>query len=177
MHRPGQAPSAVLPEFFFIYQDEHWAPQLDGDQARRAHSFRPDGPGCAGAAGETSAGWHGDLNGRIPLLHHQRALIMTSTIFGKDAYDDGIRDAIGMVTDDTSTYPRLSSTVPTCRKSAPRIPAARARRNCRHAGPDRRGAGSMPAARRISRTAGGATAMPGMPAAMASSSTIPNDSP
>jgi hypothetical protein len=35
----------------------------------------------------------------------------------------------------------------------------------------------MPAARRISRTAGGATAMPGMLAAMASSSTIPNDSP
>ena len=52
------------------------------------------------AFGLTSAGWHGDINGRIPLLHHQRALIMTPTIFDKNAYDDGIRDAIGKVTDD-----------------------------------------------------------------------------
>jgi len=52
------------------------------------------------AFGLTSAGWHGDINGRIPLLHHKRALIMTSTIFDKNAYDDGIRDAIGKVTDD-----------------------------------------------------------------------------
>jgi hypothetical protein len=32
--------------------------------------------------------------------------------------------------------------------------------NCRHVGPDRRGAGSMPAVRRISQTVDGATAMP-----------------
>jgi NAD(P)H dehydrogenase (quinone) len=43
------------------------------------------------AFGLTSAGWHGDVNGRIPLLDHRRALIMTSTIFDKNAYDDGIR--------------------------------------------------------------------------------------
>ena len=52
------------------------------------------------AFGLTSEGWHGDINGRIPLLHHQRALIMTSTIFDQHAYDDGIRDAIGKVIDD-----------------------------------------------------------------------------
>jgi NAD(P)H dehydrogenase (quinone) len=52
------------------------------------------------AFGLTSAGWHGDVNGRIPLLHHKRALIMTSTIFNKAAYDDGIRDAIGKVMDE-----------------------------------------------------------------------------
>ena len=51
------------------------------------------------AFGLTSAGWRGHINGRVPLLH-QRALIMTSTIFGQNAYDDGIRDAIGTVTDD-----------------------------------------------------------------------------
>ncbi len=51
------------------------------------------------AFGLTSAGWHGDVNGRIPLLRHKRALIMTSTIFDKNAYDDGIRDAIGAVID------------------------------------------------------------------------------
>ena len=52
------------------------------------------------AFGLTSAGWHGDINGRIPLLQHQRALIMTSTIFDKNAYDDGIRGAIGTVVND-----------------------------------------------------------------------------
>jgi hypothetical protein len=55
---------------------------------------------------------------------------------------------------------RFNSTVSTCRKSTARIPAAWACRNCRHVGPDRRGAGSMPAARRISHPVDGATAMP-----------------
>ena len=40
------------------------------------------------------------MNGRIPPLHHKRVLIMTSTIFDKNAYDAGIRDAIGKVIDD-----------------------------------------------------------------------------
>ena len=52
------------------------------------------------AYGLTSAGWHGDVNGRVPLLHHKRALIMTSTIFDEKSYDDGIRDAITRVIDD-----------------------------------------------------------------------------
>lgn len=60
------------------------------------------------AYGLTSAGWHGDVNGRIALLHHKRALIMTSTIFDKKAYDDGIRDAIGRVMDDwTFRFPGI----------------------------------------------------------------------
>lgn len=60
------------------------------------------------AYGLTSAGWHGDVDGRIPLLHHKRALIMTSTIFDKKAYDDGIRDAIGRVMDDwTFRFPGI----------------------------------------------------------------------
>ncbi len=37
------------------------------------------------AFGLTSEGWRGDINGRIPLLHHRRALIMTSTIFNERA--------------------------------------------------------------------------------------------
>jgi NAD(P)H dehydrogenase (quinone) len=52
------------------------------------------------AFGLTSAGWRGDVNGRIPLLHHQRVLIMSSTIFDENAYDAGVRDAIGKVIDD-----------------------------------------------------------------------------
>ena len=62
----------------------------------------------------------------------------------------------------TSTYMRFSSTVSTCRKSTARIPVAWACRNCRHVGPARRGAGSMPAARRIFHTVDGATAMPSL---------------
>ena len=60
----------------------------------------------------------------------------------------------------TSTYSLFSSTVSTCRKSTARIPAAWAVRNCRHVGPERRGAGSMPAARRISHTVDGAIVTP-----------------
>ncbi|NKQ56938.1 NAD(P)H-dependent oxidoreductase [Amycolatopsis sp. K13G38] len=54
------------------------------------------------AFGLTSEGWHGDVNGRIPLLEHQRALIMTSTIFNKESYDAGVRDSIGTVLDQWS---------------------------------------------------------------------------
>jgi len=52
----------------------------------------------------------------------------------------------------TSTYSRWSSTVSTTRKSQAMIACAWAVRNCRQVGPDRRGAGSMPAACRISHT-------------------------
>ena len=48
----------------------------------------------------------------------------------------------------------------TCRKSTATIPAAWACRNCRQLGPERRGAGLMPAARRISHTVEGATVTP-----------------
>ena len=60
----------------------------------------------------------------------------------------------------TSTYRRLQNTVSACRKSTARIPEAWACRNCRQAGPERCGAGSRPAACRISQTVDGATAMP-----------------
>src|SRR5690349_18888452 len=78
------------------------------------------------------------------------------------AGEDGLRpaepSALGFHV--TDTYSRRRSTVSTCRKSTARIPAAWACRNCRQVGPERRGAGSMPAARRISRTVDGATVTP-----------------
>ena len=62
------------------------------------------------AFGLTSEGWRGDINGRIPLLRHERALIMTSTIFDESAYDDGIREAIGKVIDDWGfRYPGIAN--------------------------------------------------------------------
>ena len=60
------------------------------------------------AYGLTEAGWLGDVGGRLPLLHHQRALIMTSTLFGKAAYDAGIREAMDKVIDEwTFRYPGI----------------------------------------------------------------------
>ena len=62
----------------------------------------------------------------------------------------------------TRTYSLLRSTVSACRKPSARIPAAWACRNCRQVGPERRGAGSMPAACRISQTVDGATVTPSL---------------
>lgn len=60
------------------------------------------------AFGLTSAGWHGDIDGRIPLLKHKRVLIITSTIFDKNAYDSGVRDGITTVLDDWAfRYPGI----------------------------------------------------------------------
>jgi len=62
------------------------------------------------AFGLTSEGWRGDVNGRLPLLRHQRALIMTSTIFDERSYDDGVRDAISRVMDDWAfRYPGIQN--------------------------------------------------------------------
>jgi hypothetical protein len=60
----------------------------------------------------------------------------------------------------TRTCSLLRNTVSTCRKSTATTPAAWACRNCRQLGPERRGAGSMPAACRISHTVDGATVTP-----------------
>ena len=57
----------------------------------------------------------------------------------------------------TSTYRRLSVTVSTVKKSHAMIPWAWADRNCRHVGPDLRGAGPIPAVCKISHTVEGAT--------------------
>jgi NAD(P)H dehydrogenase (quinone) len=48
----------------------------------------------------TDAGWRGDVRGRVPMLHHQRALIMSTTLFDASTYDAGIRQAISRTIDD-----------------------------------------------------------------------------
>ncbi|MFZ2056974.1 MAG: hypothetical protein WAV54_06160 [Acidimicrobiales bacterium] len=52
------------------------------------------------AVGLTLARWRGDINGRASLLHHKRALILTSTTFDTDGYDAGVRDGMGSAIDD-----------------------------------------------------------------------------
>jgi len=48
----------------------------------------------------TPGAWHGDIGGRIPLLTHQKALIIQTTIFNEAAYGAGLRDAMRVLMDD-----------------------------------------------------------------------------
>lgn len=42
-------------------------------------------------------GWQGDLNGRVPLLSQEKALVITPTFFTEEEYDNGWRDAVDTV--------------------------------------------------------------------------------
>ena len=58
----------------------------------------------------SSDGWHGDVAGRIPLLRHEKALIISTTIFNKEAYDAGLREAMRKLIDEwTLHYPGIQS--------------------------------------------------------------------
>jgi NAD(P)H dehydrogenase (quinone) len=45
-------------------------------------------------------GWKGDLKGRIPLFKHEKALLISTTLFNELAYDDGFREAMKRLIDD-----------------------------------------------------------------------------
>jgi NAD(P)H dehydrogenase (quinone) len=45
----------------------------------------------------TRQGWQGDLDGRVPLLSQEKALIITPTFFTEQEYDKGWRDAMDTV--------------------------------------------------------------------------------
>jgi NAD(P)H dehydrogenase (quinone) len=56
----------------------------------------------------TSAGWHGDIRGRLPLLKHKKALIINTTIFNEEAYQDGLAEAMRRLIDEfTLQYPGI----------------------------------------------------------------------
>lgn len=49
----------------------------------------------------TSAGWRGDIEGRIGLLKHEKALIINTTIFNKKSYQErGLREAMRRLIDE-----------------------------------------------------------------------------
>ena len=52
------------------------------------------------AFGWTAEAWHGHIEGRLPLLKHEKALIIQPTIFNERAYDAGIRDAMKVLIDE-----------------------------------------------------------------------------
>ena len=60
------------------------------------------------AFGLAPQGWKGDIAGRIPLLTHEKALIIQTTIFDKAAYDAGLREAIRVLVDEFAMrYPGI----------------------------------------------------------------------
>jgi NAD(P)H dehydrogenase (quinone) len=62
------------------------------------------------AYGLSAEAWRGDIRGRQPLLAHEKALIIQTTIFDERAYDAGLRDAMRMVIDEfTLTYPGIKA--------------------------------------------------------------------
>ena len=45
-------------------------------------------------------GWKGDITGRVPLFKHEKALLISTTLFNEQAYNDGFRDAMTRLIDD-----------------------------------------------------------------------------
>lgn len=45
-------------------------------------------------------GWKGDIKGRVPLFNHEKALLISTTLFDEQAYNDGFRDAMSRLIDD-----------------------------------------------------------------------------
>jgi NAD(P)H dehydrogenase (quinone) len=60
------------------------------------------------AFGLSMDGWKGDLKGRIPLLKHDKVLIMSTTLFNQEAYEAGLKDALKRLVDDFAfRYPGI----------------------------------------------------------------------
>ena len=60
------------------------------------------------AFGITSDAWNGDIGGRIPLLTHEKALVIQTTIFDERAYDAGLRQAMHVLVDEFALrYPGI----------------------------------------------------------------------
>lgn len=47
----------------------------------------------------TPAGWQGDISGRIPLLRHRKAQLISTTFFKREDYEKGLKQAMETVID------------------------------------------------------------------------------
>ena len=55
-------------------------------------------------------GWKGDLKGRVPLFRHEKALLISTTLFDEQAYNDGFREAMTRLIDDFGfRYPGIKN--------------------------------------------------------------------
>jgi len=52
------------------------------------------------AYGLTLEGWHGHMKGRVPLLHHQKALIINTTLFSEQDYKNALEAPMKHIIDD-----------------------------------------------------------------------------
>jgi NAD(P)H dehydrogenase (quinone) len=60
------------------------------------------------AFGLTPDGWRGDVGGRVPLLTHEKALIIQTTIFDERSYRQGLKDAMTRLMDEYALrYPGI----------------------------------------------------------------------
>ena len=58
----------------------------------------------------TPEGWDGSIAGRIPLLHHKKALLISTTFFGQEVYDQGLKDSMERLIDGWGfRYPGIRS--------------------------------------------------------------------
>jgi NAD(P)H dehydrogenase (quinone) len=48
----------------------------------------------------TTEGWHGSAKGRIPLLRHEKALIINTTLFGEEDYNSRLKEPMTRIIDD-----------------------------------------------------------------------------
>jgi NAD(P)H dehydrogenase (quinone) len=48
----------------------------------------------------TPEGWHGDIKGRIPLFKHEKALLISTTLFDEVSYQAGLGEAMTRLIDD-----------------------------------------------------------------------------
>lgn len=60
------------------------------------------------AFGMTAEAWRGDIGGRIPLLNHEKALIIQTTIWDEASYDSGLKAAMKVLVDEYALrYPGI----------------------------------------------------------------------
>ena len=60
------------------------------------------------AFGMTADAWRGDLAGRVPLLTHEKALIMQTTIWDEASYEAGLKAAMKLLVDEYALrYPGI----------------------------------------------------------------------
>ena len=52
------------------------------------------------AYGLTADGWRGEVKGRVPLLQHEKALVISTTLFREEDYKAGMEGAMARIIDD-----------------------------------------------------------------------------
>lgn len=48
----------------------------------------------------TPEGWRGDIKGRVPLFKHEKALLISTTLFNEESYQSGLQEAMTRLIDD-----------------------------------------------------------------------------